>query len=123
MNNKAKVLVVDDDIRICSIVQEFLSNKGFNARDAHGGAEAIELLKNEEFDLVICDYVMPGVTGYDVAKFLHCLDERPKIGIITGWSELLKAKEREEMDVDFFIKKPFDFTELEKFINDTLDIT
>ena len=121
--NKRKILVVDDDFRICRILQEFLCNKGFNTSGAHGGAEAIELLKNEEFELVLCDYVMPGVTGYDVAKFLNVLDERPKIGIITGWSELLRTKEKEEMSVDFFIKKPFDFTELEKFINDTLDIT
>lgn len=121
--NKRKVLVIDDDIRICGILLEFLCSKGFNARGAHGGAEAIELLKNEEFDLVLCDYVMPGVTGYDVARFLNGLDKRPKIGIITGWSELLRTKEKEEMNVDFFFKKPFDFSELETFINDTLDIT
>ena len=121
--NKRKILVVDDDIRICGILQEFLCNKGFNTSGAHGGAEAIELLKNEEFDLVLCDYVMPGVTGYDVVRSLNVLDKRPKIGIITGWSELLRTKEKEEMNVDFFFKKPFDFSELETFINDTLDIT
>ncbi len=121
--NKRKILVVDDDIRICGILQEFLCNKGFNASGAHGGAEAIELIKNEEFDLVLCDYVMPGVTGYDVARSLTVLDERPKIGIITGWSELLRTKEKEEMNVDFLIKKPFDFSELESFINCALNIT
>jgi DNA-binding response OmpR family regulator len=121
--DKHKVLVVDDDTRICGILQEFLFKKGFNAKGAHGGAEAIELLKNEEFDLVLCDYVMPGVTGYDVARFIFEFEKRPKLGIITGWGELIRNKEKEEMNVDFLIKKPFDFSELESFINGALDIT
>ncbi len=121
--NKGKILVVDDDVIIGKMVKEFLSKAGFNVKSVYGGAEAIELLRNEEFDLVLCDYVMPGVTGYDVVRSMNVLDKRPKIGIITGWSELLRTKEKEEMNVDFFFKKPFDFSELETFINDTLDIT
>ncbi len=121
--NKGKILVVDDDFRICRTLEEFLYIRGFDVKCTCDGAEAIELLKSEEFDMVLCDYVMPGVTGYDVARFLNGLDKRPKIGIITGWSELLRTKEKEEMNVDFFFKKPFDFSELETYINDTLDIT
>lgn len=121
MRNNHKVLVVDDDTRICKILKEFLSRKGFNATEVHGGTEAIESLKNEEFDLVLCDYVMPGVTGYDVVSFMNVMDKRPKIGIITGWSEMIRNKEKEEMHVDFIIKKPFDFSALETVINGALD--
>jgi DNA-binding response OmpR family regulator len=122
MNKKSKILIIDDDTRICYILQKFLLNKNFNAKSVDGGAEAIELLKSEEFDLVLCDYVMPEVTGYDVVKSLNAIDKRPKIGIITGWGELIRNKEKEEMDVDFLINKPFDFLELETAINAALDI-
>jgi len=120
--NKGKILVVDDKIEMCRILKDFLSERGFDVKSAHGGAEAIELLKNEEFGLVLCDYIMPGVTGYDVVMFLSALGKRPKIGIITGWDELVRTREREEMKVEFFIKKPFDFSELETLINSVLNV-
>ncbi len=120
--NKGKVLVVDDDVVFGKVVKEFLSNTGFNVKSVDGGAEAIELLKNEEFDLVLCDYIMSSVMGYDVATFLNKMAKKPKIGIITGWSEQIRAKEREEMNVDFLVKKPFEFPELEKEINSVLGI-
>ena len=123
MNKKAEILIVDDDTRICKILHEFVIKNGFNAMCVHGGAEAIELLKKAEFDLVLCDYIMPGVTGYDVANFLNSMDKRPKLGLITGWNELIRTKEKDEMCLDFCIKKPFDFSELEAFMNRALDIT
>ncbi len=121
--DKRKVLVVDDDIRISCILQEFLDEKDFNVKCVHSGINAIELLIVEEFDLVLCDYVMPVVTGYDIAIFLNSLDKKPKIGLITGWSDLIKTKYKQEMDLDFIINKPFDFLELESLINGLFDVT
>ncbi len=118
--NKGKILVVDDKIEICKILEGYLYERGFDAKSAYCGDEAIELLKNEEFDLVLCDYLMTEVTGYDVTKSMDVLEKRPKIGIITGWSEFIKDKEREEMKVEFYIKKPFDFSELDKKISDVI---
>jgi CheY-like chemotaxis protein len=118
--NKGKILVVDDEIELCSILERLFCKRGYDVRSACGGTEAIELLKNEEFDLVLSDYVMPKVSGYDVAMFLDTLEKRPKIGIITGWGELIDTKEREEMKVSFVISKPFDLSELMKQVDDTL---
>ena len=61
---------------------------------------------------------MPDVFGYDVIKALNKLEKRPKIGIITGWGEKLKPLDDEDLKVDFIIKKPFDFPELIRHIND-----
>ena len=70
------------------------------------------------FDLVLCDLAMPDVFGYDVIKAINGLEERPKIGIITGWVEKLKPIEEEGMEVDFVLKKPFKLSALSKHIND-----
>ncbi len=118
--NKGKILVIDDEIEICNILERFLSEKGYNVRSAYSGTEAIALLKNEEFDLVLSDYFMTNVSGYDVAMFLDTLEKRPKLGIITGSSELINTKEIEEMKVSFVISKPFDLSELMKQVDDTL---
>ncbi len=117
---KGKVLVVDDKVEICKILEHYFCKKGLDAKCVYGGAEAIELLRDEEFDLVLCDYIMPKVTGYDVATFLNEMESKPKIGIITGCDELIKAREIEEMNVEFFLKKPFEFLELEKQVNSLL---
>jgi len=112
------VLVVDDEQEICVILKTFLSGKGHIVKVVNGGAEAIELGRREDFDLVLCDLAMPEVNGYDVIKALSELDKRPKIGIATGWGDKLKPIEEEALMVDFIIKKPFNLSELERKIGD-----
>ena len=119
--NKKKILVIDDENEICIILEKFFSKRGCDVKSTYSGTEAIVLLKNEEFALVLTDYVMPKVSGYDVAMFLDTLEKRPKIGILTGASELIGTKEREEMKVSFVMRKPFDFSELERHINGALN--
>lgn len=119
---KGKILVVDNDTRTFRILEEFLCKKGYEVWSAYSGTGAVELLKNEEFGLVLCRYVMPKISGYDVIKILNKLEKRPKIGIITGLGEKLKPIDQEGIKVDFFIKKPFDFSELTKHINDVIGL-
>ena len=57
-------------------------------------------------------------SGRGVIKNLDTLDKRPKIGLITGWSEKIQPSYKEDLKVDFIIKKPFSFSELSKEIND-----
>ena len=59
---------------------------------------------------------MPNVFGYDVVKVLNGLKKRPKIGIITGWSEYDVSNK--DIKVDFYLKKPFKHSELAKHINE-----
>ena len=113
-----RVLVVDDEQEICVILETFLSGKGHMVKVVNNGAEAIELSRREDIDLVLCDLAMPEVTGYDVIKALNELDKRPKIGISTGWGEQLKPIEEDTLKVDFIIRKPFSLSELERKISD-----
>ncbi|MGR3303462.1 MAG: response regulator [Candidatus Scalindua sp.] len=113
-----RILVVDDEEEICKILDNFLSKKGHLVRTVDSGREAIILTKAADYDLVLCDLVMPDVFGYDVIKALNKLEKRPKIGIMTGWGEKLKSIDEEGLKVDFIIKKPFDFSVLTGHIND-----
>ena len=112
------ILVVDDEVAICNILDKVLSRAGHTVKTVNNGNDAIELTKSEEFDLVICDLVMPHAFGYDVIKALNTLKKRPKVGIITGWAEELKPLEG-DLKVDFIVKKPFNFKELTRHINET----
>jgi DNA-binding NtrC family response regulator len=98
--------VVDDEEAICDILDKFFVGSGHKVKTVDNVADAINIIKTEDFDLVLCDLVMPDVSGSDVIKFLNELKKRVKIGIITGWGETLKPIE-EGMNVDFVIRKPF----------------
>ncbi len=114
---RLKILVVDDEKAVCAFLNEYLSQEGQNVQCVSSGKEAIKRLKNETFDLVLCDLVMPEVGGREVIKMLNTLDKRPRVGLITGWSEKIENFHKGDMKVDFIIKKPFDFSELSKQIN------
>ena len=119
-NKSLHILVVDNEEKICGIMDKYLSLGGHKVKIVDNGAAAIELAKKEDFNLVLCDLAMPEVFGYDVVEALNKLEKRPKIGIITGWDENLKSLEAEGQIVDFIIRKPFDLSELTKQINDIL---
>jgi PAS domain S-box-containing protein len=107
------ILVVDDNQNMGLLIDQLLSEEGHNVKSVSSGAEAIELLRCERFDLLLSDLIMPEVTGYDVIRSLDKLDRRPKVGIITGCGERYRAMKQ----VDFIIKKPFDLPELTNHIN------
>jgi signal transduction histidine kinase len=115
--NGLHILVVDDEESIFDILDKFLSKEGHMVRTVDNGAEAIILAGVSNYDLVLCDLVMPEVFGYDVIRALNKLERRPKIGVITGWGEKLKLMDDENIKVDFILKKPFDFSEMTKLIN------
>ncbi len=112
--------MVDDEENICSVLNKYFSGDGYEVRSVNNGAEAIKLLKNEEYSLVLCDLVMPDMSGHDIVKVIDELDKRPRVGLITGWDEKIETKSREELKVDFVIRKPFDFSKLSSRINEVL---
>ncbi len=120
--NKLRILVVDDNESVGEILYEYLTWSGYSVKVVDNGAEAIELSTNEDFDLVLTDLIMPDVTGYDVIKALNGFDNRPKIGLITGWSEKFKPVEGDGLSVDFIVRKPFNLLELAKKINDIFEM-
>lgn len=116
-----RILVVDDEKAICRFMNRFLSREGHFVKTADNGGEAVKILKSEEFDLVLCDLAMPGVSGLDVLREIEALDKRPKVGVITAWGEVLSKFKRRDLQIDFVIKKPIELAELTGRINDVLD--
>jgi len=115
------ILVVDDEEKICNILDTFFSREGHMVKAVNNGAEAIEMAKREDFDLVISDLAMPDVTGYDVVKALNELDKVPKIGISTGSFDNYSSVEINALKADFIINKPFKLIELANKINVLFD--
>ncbi|MBT6052965.1 MAG: response regulator, partial [Candidatus Scalindua sp.] len=113
-----RILVVEDEEDLCDILDKFLSRRGCKVKIVDNGAGAINIIKVEDFDLILCDLGMPDVNGYKVVRAINELIKRPKIGIVTGWEADRKLFDKEDMNVDFFLKKPFKHSELVKHINE-----
>lgn len=117
-----RVLVVDDNKDMHSFLEAYFVDSGHMAKSVDSGERAIEVLKTEDFDLVLCDIVMPGMSGYEVVAILNSLEQKPKIGMMTGWSEKVRAKKGNGLDVDFIIKKPFELSVLADHINNAFGL-
>jgi CheY-like chemotaxis protein len=118
MEKGLRILVVDDNEDMRSVLNQSLSSIGHIVKTVENGTDALELAKREGFDIVLCDLIMPDIYGYDVIKALNGLEKSPKIGIITGWGEELNPQENEGLKVDFIVKKPFKLSYLTKQISE-----
>jgi len=65
-HSAAKILVVDDEPFICSILSRWLEMEGYDCKVAYSGEEALNLIESEEFALMLSDIMMPGMSGIEL---------------------------------------------------------
>jgi CheY-like chemotaxis protein len=107
-----KVLVVDDDVAIRTLVTRVFARRGDTVQSAVDGEAAIDCLKHQAFDLVVLDLMMPRTDGFGVLSYLGTLDgTRPKIIVMTAAVPGLVDKVPSDMVVGV-LGKPFDLQAL-----------
>ena len=109
LTKKLNVLVVDDEIMVREVLQEYLSGDGHGVETAKDGVEALELFQQQEFDLVITDRAMPEMNGDQLAEHIKKIAPKIPLIMLTGFGELMKAKEECPKGVDYLISKPLTF--------------
>jgi len=106
-------LVVDDEHVILSLISEALSSRGFTCVTASSGEQALAILAEASFDIMITDIQMPGMTGIELTKAVKKLYEDLPIIVVTGFVEEYSYDEVIEAGAADFIRKPFSILELE----------
>lgn len=106
-----KILVVDDEQRIREIIKEYAEFNGFQVTQAEDGMEAVEKVKNEDFDIIIMDIMMPKLDGYSACKEIKKIKEIPVIMLSARGEEYDKLFGF-EIGVDDYVVKPFSPKEL-----------
>lgn len=108
-----KILVVDDEEKIRDLIKNYLESEGFNVLQAADGAEALELIDKHNLnpDLVILDWLMPGLTGLEVCRQIRQKSNIPII-MLTAKSEEIDKLLGLEIGADDYITKPFSLREL-----------
>lgn len=107
----AHILVVDDDDRIRSLLKRYLTENGYRTSVAKDGAEARELLGSVDFDLLILDVMMPGLTGFDLTEKIRAASNVP-ILLLTARGLPEDRIEGLERGADDYLSKPFEPREL-----------
>lgn len=106
-----RVLIIDDDRELCSLLQDFLGLEGFRADAIHDGAEAVEALKGNEYDAIVLDVMLPRIQGFDVLRKLREFSATPVI-MLTARGEDTDRIVGLEMGADDYLPKPCNPREL-----------
>lgn len=106
MKEAFKILIVDDEKEHRDTYKMILEGRGFFVEDASSGGEALDLLENEYYPLVLCDFIMPGIDGLEVLKKIKKLyDKSVEVIIVTGYGGVESAVEAMKLGAfGYFIK-------------------
>lgn len=119
-SERPHILVVDDDDRLRDLLRRYLAEQGFVVATAREAREALELLKNLAFDLMVLDVMMPGMDGFALTKKLREADDSRAvlpILLLTARGETEDRIQGLEAGADDYLAKPFEPKELLLRIN------
>ena len=108
---RTKIILVDDEPEILTLVRDYLSREGFTVLTAVNGNEGMELIEQEKPDLVLLDWMLPGMSGLEMCKHLRETSTIPII-MLTAKSEEIDRVLGLEFGADDYIVKPFSLREL-----------
>ena len=106
MNAKAKVLVVDDEEIVRACYQRILAGKQCQVREVNNGMDALLLMQQQDFDVVLLDQKMPGLDGMATLKSMKALWPETEVIMITGYPALDRAKEAVMLGAYGYLEKP-----------------
>jgi len=108
--NTSNVLIVDDEEYICRLIKDILSSEQVRCKSVNSGKEAMRLLLEEKFDIIILDLLLPDVSGMDLLGFISRQGLRTRAICITGvFSGMARQNALAAGAFDFF-EKPFDIS-------------
>ncbi|RMF93303.1 MAG: response regulator [Candidatus Schekmanbacteria bacterium] len=116
MGNK-KILIIDDDKEFCEMLEDILQLKGYDVQKAFNGKEALKIMENEKFDLVITDKNMPELCGIEVITGIK--KQFPKIPVIitTAFGDKKFKEESLKAGAFEYFSKPLKISNLIDAIN------
>ena len=114
------ILVVDDEKNLTLAMRRLLSAEGYRTETAGSGEAALEIVKEDFFDVVFLDVNMPDMNGLETFKKLNKVSPNSSVVMISGYGKTLKelVEEARELGVHSVIDKPFKITQITQAIHD-----
>ncbi len=115
----ARILVVDDEIKIRAVIKEYAEFEGHTTEEAEDGMQAVEMARAEDYDIIIMDVMMPKLDGFSACKEIRKTKTTPII-MLSARTEEYDKLFGFEMGVDDYVVKPFSPKELMARVNAVL---
>ncbi|HLN02839.1 MAG TPA: response regulator transcription factor [Bryobacteraceae bacterium] len=106
-----RILLIDDDAELCSLLVEFLTREGFSIECEHEGKRGLERALHGGFDLIVLDVMLPGLDGFEILRRLRAESHIPVL-MLTARGEDMDRIAGLEMGADDYLAKPFNPREL-----------
>src|SRR5690606_6730413 len=103
---KKKILIIDDDFDMCTLLSRFLNKKGYETDVAHNGAKGLAKFNEDDFDIVLCDFRLGDKDGKDVLLKIKELKPKTIVIIITGYSDIKVAVDVIKLGAIDYTTKP-----------------
>ena len=111
-----KALSIDDSATVRNLVKMTLQGLGFEVDEASNGKDALQKVKSNKYDVVLCDINMPVMNGLEFLREFKKLDKRTPVLMLTTETELNKKQEAKSLGATGWIVKPFNPNDLIKVI-------
>lgn len=108
----AKLLVVEDDAQLANQVVDWLAEQGYQVEKASNGEDALQLLSNFKYDVLLLDWNLPGMSGLELLKRHRQAGGMSLALFITGKGDIDSKEKGLEIGADDYLVKPFDMREL-----------
>ena len=113
----SQVLVVDDDREICRVLCDILHLEGIETTACLSAYAALEAMQESTFQLVITDWAMPGMSGYELIAEIQSNYPDVQVALITGWGHELVEKQNQLSGLKAVIPKPFGLNDILKLVS------
>jgi two-component system response regulator CpxR len=101
-----RILIIDDDFELCSLVTEYLAAEGFRVESVHDGETGLQRASGGHYLLVVLDVMLPGMSGFDVLRRLRATSRIPVL-LLTARGEDVDRIVGLEIGADDYLPKPF----------------
>ncbi|NPV44077.1 MAG: sigma-54-dependent Fis family transcriptional regulator [Firmicutes bacterium] len=102
-----KILVIEDEASMREVLRFLLENEGYHVDTVSSGDDAVEPLKSDEYDIVICDIRLPGKDGFSLLEYKKTFSLKASYIMITSYGSVESAVEAIKKGADEYITKPF----------------
>ncbi len=120
MDKQTKILVVDDEPKICHLIEELFKLEGYQIDVSFSGIEALQMMKRYNYQMLLTDLKMPGIDGLELIQKAKELNPEIRTIMVTGYTTVETAVQSLRHGVDDYITKPFNILELKKVVKRTL---
>ncbi len=117
-----RILIVDDDKNILYMLENSLTQIGadYQILTTMDSSEAIELIQKYTFDVVVADYMMPGITGVDLARAIRRVSPDTQVILMTAYGTTRLKDTTKFVGIDGYVDKPFSIDEIHAVIQETV---